>query len=83
MLIDFNDVSKVVTNAFMNYLQYLVVGGMPQSVSAYLNNHRSYQKADEEKRDILELYRADIMKIQSKYQSRVLSIFDQIPSFLS
>ena len=56
---------------------------MPQSIAAYLENGRSFQKADEEKRDILALYRDDIMKIEAKYQSRVLSIFDQIPAFLS
>lgn len=69
--------------AMLLYRQYLVVGGMPQSVAAYLGNGRSFQKADEEKRDILALYRDDIMKIEAKYQSRVLSIFDQIPAFLS
>lgn len=69
--------------AMLLYRQYLVVGGMPQSVVAYLGNGRSFQKADEEKRDILTLYRDDIMKIEAKYQSRVLSIFDQIPAFLS
>lgn len=69
--------------AMLLYRQYLVVGGMPQSVAAYLGNDRSFQKADEEKRDILALYRDDIMKIEAKYQSRVLSIFDQIPAFLS
>lgn len=69
--------------AMLMYRQYLVVGGMPQSVMAYLENGRSFQKADEEKRDILALYRDDIMKIEAKYQSRVLSIFDQIPAFLS
>lgn len=69
--------------AMLLYRQYLVVGGMPQSVAAYLENNRSFQKADEEKRDILALYRDDIMKIEAKYQSRVLSIFDQIPAFLS
>ena len=69
--------------AMLLYRQYLVVGGMPQSVAAYLENGRSFQKADEEKRDILALYRDDIMKIEAKYQSRVLSIFDQIPAFLS
>lgn len=69
--------------AMLLYRQYLVVGGMPQSVAAYLGNNRSFQKADEEKRDILALYRDDIMKIEAKYQSRVLSIFDQIPAFLS
>lgn len=69
--------------AMLLYRQYLVVGGMPQSVVAYLENGRSFQKADEEKRDILALYRDDIMKIEAKYQSRVLNIFDQIPAFLS
>ena len=69
--------------AMLLYRQYLVVGGMPQSIAAYLENGRSFQKADEEKRDILALYRDDIMKIEAKYQSRVLSIFDQIPAFLS
>lgn len=69
--------------AMLLYRQYLIVGGMPQSVVAYLENNRSFQKADEEKRDILALYRDDIMKIETKYQSRVLSIFDQIPAFLS
>lgn len=69
--------------AMLLYRQYLVVGGMPQSIAAYLGNNRSFQKADEEKRDILALYRDDIMKIEAKYQSKVLSIFDQIPAFLS
>lgn len=74
---------KLHNKAMLLYRQYLAVGGMPQSIDAYLKNNRSYQKADAEKRDILELYRADIMKIESRYQSRVLSIFDQIPAFLS
>lgn len=69
--------------AMLLYRQYLVIGGMPQSVAAYLENNRSFEKADIEKRDILALYRDDIMKIEAKYQSRVLSIFDQIPTFLS
>lgn len=69
--------------AMLLYRQYLVVGGMPQSVSAYLENNRSFERADAKKRDILSLYRNDIMKIEAKYRSRVLSIFDQIPAFLS
>lgn len=69
--------------AMLLYRQYLVVGGMPQSVSAYLENNRSFERADAKKRDILSLYRNDIMKIKAKYRSRVLSIFDQIPAFLS
>ena len=74
---------KLHNKAMLLYRQYLVVGGMPQSIAAYLENGRSFQKADQEKRDILSLYREDIMKIGTKYQSRVLSIFDQIPAFLS
>lgn len=63
--------------------QYILVGGMPKSVSAFLENDRSFEKADVEKRDILHLYREDIMKIKSGYRSNVLAIFDQIPAFLS
>lgn len=69
--------------AMLLYRQYMVVGGMPQSIDAYIKNNRSFEKADTEKRDILALYRDDIMKIEAKYQSKVLSIFDQLPTFLS
>ena len=63
--------------------QYLLVGGMPQAVAAYVDNNLDFEKADIAKRDILTLYRDDIMKISDRYRSRVLTIFDQIPSFLS
>lgn len=69
--------------AMLLFRQYMIVGGMPQSVVAYLQNGRSFQKADIEKRDILSLYRNDIMKIENRYQSKVMAIFDQIPAFLS
>lgn len=63
--------------------QYMIVGGMPKAVSSYIECGRDFASADAEKRDILELYRNDIMKIKSGYRSSVLAIFDQIPSFLS
>ena len=69
--------------AMLLFRQFLIVGGMPKSVVSYLENSRNFQKADEEKRDILSLYRDDIMKIDTKYQSKVLAIYDQIPAFLS
>lgn len=68
--------------AMMLYKQYMLVGGMPQSVAKYLKN-RSFEEADEIKRDILSLYRNDILKIKESYRAKVLSIYDQIPSFLS
>lgn len=74
---------KLHHKAMLLFRQFMIVGGMPQSVVAYLENGRSFQKADEEKRDILSLYRNDIMKIENRYKSKVLAIFDQIPAFLS
>jgi hypothetical protein len=69
--------------AMLIFRQYMIVGGMPQSVAAYLDNNRSFEKADIEKRDILDLYRNDIMKIGAEYRTNVLAIYDQIPTFLS
>lgn len=69
--------------AMLLFRQYLIVGGMPKPISAYIENGRDFQKADEEKRDVLTLYRNDIRKIKARYKSRVQAIFDQIPSFLS
>lgn len=71
------------SKAMLLLRQYILVGGMPQSVSAFIRGDRSFEKADIEKRDILHLYREDIMKIKSGYRSNVLAIFDQIPAFLS
>ncbi len=69
--------------AMLLFRQYMIVGGMPQSLLAYLENDRDFAKADMEKRDILTLYRNDIMKLKSSYRSSILAIFDQIPAFLS
>ena len=69
--------------AMMIFKQYMLVGGMPMSVSKYLKNNRDFSSADVEKRDILTLYNNDINKADVKYRSKVASIFAQIPSFLS
>lgn len=69
--------------ATLLFRQYMLVGGMPQSVAAFVENDRSFEMADAEKRDILAMYRNDIMKIGAQYKSKVLSIYDQIPAFLS
>ena len=69
--------------AMLLFKEFLLVGGMPQSISAYIDNHKDFTKADIEKRDILSLYRNDIMKIKTANRSKVLSIFDQIPALLS
>ena len=70
-------------NAMLLFLQYMLVGGMPQSVLAYIENERSFIEADRVKRNILNLYKNDINKINRNYRAKVLSIYEQIPSFLS
>ena len=69
--------------AMLVFKQYMLVGGMPQSVLAYLQNGKSFEKADKAKRNILNLYRDDIMKIKARYRGKVLSLFDQMPGLLS
>ncbi len=69
--------------AMLLFKQYMLVGGMPKPIAAYLENNRSFVAADSEKRDILSLYRNDIGKADLKYRSKVSSIFEQIPAFLS
>ena len=69
--------------AMLLFRQYILVGGMPKVISSFIDHQKSFEAADMEKRDILALYREDIMKIDSRYRSKVLSIFDQIPGLLS
>lgn len=66
----------------MDYFrQYMIVGGMPQAVAAYVES-KDFDQVDAVKRDILTLYRADIGKHAENYALKVESIFDEIPSQL-
>lgn len=69
--------------AMLLFKQYLLVGGMPKPVVLFIENNKDFSKADKEKRDILKLYRNDIMKIKARYRAKVLAIFDSIPGLLS
>lgn len=69
--------------AMLLFRQFMLVGGMPQSIVAFLENDRDFYEADKRKRGILDLYREDIMKIKKAYRSKVLAVFDQIPGLLS
>ena len=62
--------------------QYLVVGGMPQVVEIF-SQTRDLKKVDVAKRDILSLYRADILKFGGRSKHRILSVFNSIPGMLS
>ncbi|MGN1075611.1 MAG: hypothetical protein ACI4QP_01400 [Candidatus Enteromonas sp.] len=63
--------------------QYVLVGGMPKAIDSFIAHQKQFEPCEQEKRDILETYRDDIHKIDRSYRSKVLSIFDQIPAFLS
>ena len=64
------------------FKQYMLVGGMPQAVLAYLPE-KSFERADRAKRAILTLYREDVAKFAEGYEDRVFAIFDNIPAQLS
>ncbi len=63
------------------FRQYMIVGGMPQAVSAYVESG-DFAKVDMAKRAVLELYRNDIQKYADGAEAKISSIFDSIPSQL-
>ena len=65
-----------------DFRQYMLVGGMPQAVLAYIDG-KSFAAADEAKRQILQLYRADVSKFAAGYEEKVYAVFDGIPGQLS
>ena len=63
------------------FRQYLIIGGMPQAVSEYVQTD-DLESVNQIKRNILTLYRNDISKHAIGYERKVTSIFDEIPSQL-
>ena len=64
---------------------YMVVGGMPQSVAAYVSadGEDGLQASEYAKREILSLYEADIGKYAKGYASKVRDVFHMVPSALN
>lgn len=60
---------------------YILVGGMPQAVLAYLREG-DFRDADAVKRNIISLYRNDIIKYAGRQAPNVTMIFDNIPGSL-
>lgn len=65
-----------------DFRQYMLVGGMPQSVLAYIDG-KNFAASDEAKRRILRLYRDDVSKFAPGYEEKVYAVFDGIPGQLS
>lgn len=64
------------------FRQYILVGGMPQSVLAYADG-KNFEASDRAKRHILKLYRDDVSKFAEGYEDKVYAVFDEIPGQLS
>ena len=62
--------------------EYMLVGGMPQAVAAYIPD-RDLAKADRTKKIIINLYRNDIEKYGGTAAKRIKAVFDAIPGQLS
>ena len=79
---DRKEMGQIMHRKAMDYFrQYLIVGGMPQVVQEFVSR-KDFTKVDRIKRDILTLYRADIIKHATGYEMKVESIFDEIPAQL-
>lgn len=65
-----------------DFRQYMLVGGMPQSILAYIDG-KNFEASDEAKRRILRLYRDDVSKFAAGYEEKVYAVFDGIPGQLS
>ncbi len=65
-----------------DFRQYILVGGMPQSVLAHING-KDFETLDIAKRRILNLYREDVAEFAEGYEDKVFAVFDGIPGQLS
>lgn len=75
--------SQALHRKIMNdFRQYVLVGGMPQSVIAYLKE-KNFEASDVAKRRIIKLYRDDVSKFAEGYEDKVFALFDGIPAQLS
>ncbi len=67
-------------NLMRTFRLYILVGGMPQAVEAYLAKN-NLQAVDKVKREIIELYEEDLIKVDPS--GLASDIFDAIPANLS
>jgi len=67
-------------NKMMDYFQkYLLVGGLPDAVNSYLENH-NIQLVREIQREIHDYYAADASKYDEERKLKIRRVYDLIPS---
>jgi hypothetical protein len=75
-------VGQAIHRQMMEVLRtYLLVGGMPQSVLAYLRQ-KDFRDSDAAKRVIISLYQNDISKYAGRQAPNVTRVFNHIPGAL-
>ena len=67
-------------NLMRKFRLYMLIGGMPQAIESYVE-HNNLQVVDEVKREIVDLYEEDFMKIDGTGLAG--DIYDTIPANLS
>lgn len=76
-------ISKGIHEQYLEkFRTYMVIGGMPKVLSIFLQTN-SFKLANDEKLDILKLYRDDLRKHDDVYGTVCGAIFDSIPSQLA
>lgn len=76
-------ISKGIHEQYLEkFRTYMVIGGMPKVLSIFLQTN-SFKLANDEKLDILKLYRDDLRKHDETYGTVCGAIFDSIPSQLA
>ncbi|MBQ6449279.1 ATP-binding protein [bacterium] len=68
--------------ALDRWREYLIVGGMPESIATYIQT-RDFVAVDAIKRDIIGLYRDDIRKFAAGLNLKAERFFDDIPGQLN
>lgn len=68
------------SKAMKDFRVYMAVGGMPQAVVKYIETN-NFAQVDRVKREIIELYKEDLKKIDSS--GRLSDIFASVPSQLA
>lgn len=64
------------------FKRYLLVGGLPEAVNAYISTHNIW-KVREIHRGTIEYYKADASKYDSDHRLKIARIYDMIPSNLT
>ena len=64
------------------FRRYMITGGMPRAVREYVET-QDFSKVETQKKQIIDLYRADVSKKAGRNKARTTTMFEMIPSELS